>query len=258
MTPRTKDHRSANLRTQLTMVAISFLIGGCVTVTDSAETKVDPIAAAETRIELGLAYIQRGQFSRAKQDFEKALEFAPNYYRSQLSMAHYYEVVGEYKMAESRYRAALKVAPNNGNVYHNYGTYLCKQEQFERADRYFLKAISQPNYYQIAQSYENAGLCALKSNKKDKARYYFNKSVEHAPLLPKATLQLAALEIQNKEYHQARLRLMKFHKKYGYQTPSLRLLINLEQETGNEVMVEKYRHLLFDKTTEQAIKTIKL
>lgn len=244
MTPRTKDHRSAILQTQLTMVAISFLIGGCVTVTDSAETKVDPIAAAETRIELGLAYIQRGQFSRAKQDFEKALEFAPSYYRSQLSMAHYYEVVGEHKMAESRYRAALKVAPNNGHVYHNYGTYLCKQGEYEKANQYFLDAVTRPNYYQIAESYENAGLCALKNKQFKSAQRYFEKSLEHDPLRPNATIQLSALEIRNGDYQLARLRLMQFHQKYGYQSPSLAVLHQLEVQAGNKAMADKYQKLL--------------
>lgn len=97
-------------------------------------------------------------------------------------------------MAESRYRAALKVAPNNGHVYHNYGTYLCKQGEYEKANQYFLDAVTRPNYYQIAESYENAGLCALKNKQFKNAQRYFEKSLEHehCALTPQFNCQLGS------------------------------------------------------------------
>lgn len=187
------------------MLSIFMVVftSGCVTVSEDTKISAAPIDAAETRIELGLAYMKRDQYSRAKRDFEKALEFAPRYYRSHLSIAYYFEAVGEFDHAQDAYRTALKVAPTNGQVYHNYGTFLCKRGDYGLAETMLLSAVEQPNYYQIAESYENAGLCALKSEQPEVAKSYFERSLEHSPNRPNSTIQLAALEVKDGEYHQA-------------------------------------------------------
>ncbi|GAL27655.1 hypothetical protein JCM19239_3259 [Vibrio variabilis] len=37
---------------------------------------------------------------------------------------------------------------------------------------------------------------------------------------------------------------MQFHQKYGYQSPSLAILHQLEVQTGNKAMADKYQKLL--------------
>ncbi|GAL35084.1 type IV pilus (Tfp) assembly protein PilF [Vibrio maritimus] len=234
------------LRLAMQSTLLILFTSGCVTVGEEPKVSAAPVDAADTRIELGLAYMKREQYSRAKQDFEKALEFAPKYYRAHLSMAYYFEAVGEFKHASDAYRTALKVAPNSGEVYHHYGTFLCKRSEYEQAEALLVAATQQPNYYQIAESYENAGLCALKAGQPNTAKAYFIKSLEHSPLRPNSTIQLAALEVKDGEYQQARMRLMKFHQRYGYQTPSLSILSELELKEGNTSMAEKYQRLLTD------------
>ncbi len=232
----------------LAMLSMLFILftSGCVTVGEESKVSAAPIDAAETRIELGLAYMKREQYSRAKQDFEKALEFAPKYYRTHLSMAYYFEAVGQFQQANDTYQTALKVAPSNGEVYHNYGTFLCKRGEYDQAETMLVAATQQPNYYQIAESYENAGLCALKAERPTEARTFFEKSLEHDPYRPNATIQLAAIEVNAGDYNKARARLLKFHHRFGYQKPSLTVLRNLEQKVGNMAMVEKYQALLDD------------
>jgi type IV pilus assembly protein PilF len=227
----------------LSMLIILFT-SGCVTVGEESKVSAAPIDAADTRIELGLAYMKREQYSRAKQDFEKALEFAPRYYRSHLSMAYYFEAVGQFQQARDTYQTALKVAPSNGEVYHNYGTFLCKRGKYDLAETMLIAATEQPNYYQIAESYENAGLCALKAERPTEARTFFEKSLEHDPYRPNATIQLAAIEVNVGNYNKARARLLKFHHRFGYQKPSLTVLRNLEQKVGNVALAEKYQSLL--------------
>ncbi|GMQ46837.1 type IV pilus biogenesis/stability protein PilW [Vibrio sp. 10N] len=229
----------------LSAFIISFT-SGCVTVGEESKMSAAPIDAAETRIELGLAYMKRKQYSRAKQDFEKALEFAPKYHRSHLSMAYYYEAVGEFEHASDAYQTALKVSPNNGEVYHNYGTFLCKRSEYDQAEAMLVAATEQPNYYQIAESYENAGLCALKAERPTEARTFFEKALEHDPYRPNATIQLAAIEVNAGDYNKARARLLKFHHRFGYQEPSLSVLRNLERKVGNVALAEKYQALLDD------------
>ncbi|HHX8509559.1 type IV pilus biogenesis/stability protein PilW [Vibrio sp. 1-2 (7-a)] len=223
-----------------------FALVGCVTVKEdgSPVVKADPVAMAESRIALGLGYLEGGNMIRAHDNLQQALTHAPQYYRAQLSMAHYYETVGEDAKAEQMYKRSLRQHTKNGNVLNNYGTFLCKRGDFEKADQMFNRAIEQPYYYLIPASYENAAFCALKSQDKDKAKYYFARAIDHDPHRPKSILQLAKLEIDNGNYTEARIRLMRFNQMYGVKKPSLQLMIQLERAAGNEALEKKYQKQL--------------
>ncbi|EGQ9713414.1 type IV pilus biogenesis/stability protein PilW [Vibrio alginolyticus] len=223
-----------------------FALVGCVTVKEdgSPVVKADPVAMAESRIALGLGYLDGGNMIRAHDNLQQALNHAPQYYRAQLSMAHYYETVGEDIKAEQMYKRSLHQHTKNGNVLNNYGTFLCKRGDFEKADQMFNRAIEQPYYYLIPASYENAAFCALKSQDKDKARYYFTRAIDHDPHRPKSILQLAKIEIDSGDYTEARIRLMRFNQMYGVKKPSLQLMIQLERAAGNEALEKKYQKQL--------------
>ncbi|EGQ9572348.1 type IV pilus biogenesis/stability protein PilW [Vibrio alginolyticus] len=223
-----------------------FALVGCVMVKEdgSPVVKADPVAMAESRIALGLGYLDGGNMIRAHDNLQQALNHAPQYYRAQLSMAHYYETVGEDIKAEQMYKRSLRQHTKNGNVLNNYGTFLCKRGDFEKADQMFNRAIEQPYYYLIPASYENAAFCALKSQDKDKARYYFTRAIDHDPHRPKSILQLAKIEIDSGDYTEARIRLMRFNQMYGVKKPSLQLMIQLERAAGNEALEKKYQKQL--------------
>ncbi|EGQ8476085.1 type IV pilus biogenesis/stability protein PilW [Vibrio cholerae] len=227
-------------------LGLIIALAGCVTVTETAgnATQSDPTEMAEARIALGLGYLENGSMIKARENLEKALQHAPDYYRSQLSMAHYYEAVGENDSARKMYRTALSEHPKNGNVLNNFGTFLCKQGEYDTADQYFRRAVEQPYYYLISASYENAGLCALKAGKTDNAREYFKRAIDHDPNRLLSILQLTRMEIEAGDYTPARLRLMDLNQRYGYQKSSLKLLIELEKRAGNSALEQKYQTLL--------------
>lgn len=199
---------------------------------------------SEARIELGIGYMQKGDMRKARENLEQALIHSPNYYRAQLSIAHYYEQVGETQSAESFYKKALKRHPNNGDVLNNYGTFLCKQGEFALADKYFNHAIQQQNYYLTSTSYENAALCAMKVQQTEQAISYFKRALDFEPDRVRSALTLAELEIRVGSLEDARLRLVRFHHKFGLHKPSLKLLIELEQKAGNPNVAEEYKRKL--------------
>lgn len=227
-------------------VGVILALSGCVTVTETSDiaAQSDPTEMAEARIALGLGYLENGSMIKARENLEKALQHAPHYYRSQLSMAHYFEMVGENDSARKMYQSTLNQHPQNGNVLNNFGTFLCKQGEYDTADQYFRRAVEQPYYYLISASYENAGLCALKAGKNDNAREYFKRAVDHDPNRLLSILQLTKMEIDAGDYTQARLRLMALNQRYGYQKASLKLLVELEKRAGNSALEQKYQTLL--------------
>ncbi len=229
-------------------LAIMLFIGlsGCVTVTQNATsgTETDNLSKAESRIALGLGYLENGNMLKARINLEQALDYAPHYYRAMLSIAHYYDKVGEDEKAYQAYDDALRRHHTNGHVLNNYGAFLCKMGNYRQADEYFNRAMKDEQYFLVANSYENAGLCALKNLQLSEAKRYFKSAVEHDPQRVHSLLQLAKLEINADELTQARVRLLKFHNDFGYQTSSLKLLIELENKAGNLILESKYRSLL--------------
>ncbi|NOI82481.1 type IV pilus biogenesis/stability protein PilW [Vibrio tubiashii] len=227
---------------RLIILVSTLILTGCMTSTQIKNT--DAQQRSEARIELGIGYMQKGDMRKARENLEQALIHSPNYYRAQLSIAHYYEQVGETQSAESFYKKALKRHPNNGDVLNNYGTFLCKQGEFTLADKYFNQAIQQQNYYLTSTSYENAALCAMKAQQTDQAISYFKRALDFEPDRVRSALTLAELEIRVGSLEKARLRLVRFHHKFGLHKPSLKLLIQLEQKAGNPNVAEEYKRKL--------------
>lgn len=227
------------------IVLLLTLLSGCVTVTSEQNAgEFDNIEAAEARISLGLGYMEAGDRQKARENLELAVQYAPDYYRSQISIAYYYQQVGENELAESSYKKALRSSPNNGNVLNNYGVFLCKHARYDEAQQAFSKAIKQPYYYLVSASYENAAMCSLSSGDNATAKQYFERSIAHDPSRARSILQLAKLKIDDMELNEARVMLLKFHKMHGYQPASLGLLIELEAEANNRHLVSRYGDVL--------------
>ncbi|MEZ8709585.1 type IV pilus biogenesis/stability protein PilW, partial [Vibrio alginolyticus] len=118
------------------------------------------------------------------------------------------------------------------------------QGEYEQADKYFNRAIDQPYYYLVSASYENAAFCAFKAGEVEQAKYYFSRAIDHDPNRARSVLQLSKIEVSEAEYNDARLRLFKFHQRYGYQIPSLQILVELEKKAGNRALQQKYQSKL--------------
>lgn len=231
-------------RTFVSFVLIG-LLAGCVTVQDKKNSvKFDNIQIADSRIALGLAYLKNGQWGKARQNLETAVQVAPKYHSSLISFAYYLQEVGENEQAELQYKTALRYSPNNGDLLNNYGVFLCRQDRFDEAQRAFANAIVQPRFYMLSGSYENAALCALKAGEKDEAKIWFKKAVAHEPNRPLATLWLASMEVANNQLNDARLRLFYLHKQYGYRPNTLLTMIELESKAKRPIELEKYASLL--------------
>jgi len=57
---------------------VLMLLSGCISQSSqSFGQNFDQIKAAKTRVSLGLTYLKNGNFSQAKFNLDKALEFAP-------------------------------------------------------------------------------------------------------------------------------------------------------------------------------------
>jgi type IV pilus assembly protein PilF len=232
------------VRTRLIGLFSLGLLAGCVTVTDSPTPVFNAQEASDARIALGLNYIKNEQYQAAHENLIQAIKFTPNSHKAQNALAYYYQRVKAFDLAESMYQKALRDSPYNGDVKNNYGVFLCGQDRYDDGLAQFEIAVNLPNYYLIAASYENAALCSLKQGDTEQALTYFTKALDHQPYRSVSLLKRAELALAKKDFVVARQDALKYQRRYGYQSHSLSLLVDIEKQAGRLSQSIKYAALL--------------
>jgi len=168
----------------LVVISLSIvLLCGCVSSTDANRVGDDfnREEAAKTRMSLGLTYLKNNNYTQAKKNLDKALEFYPHSGDVHYALAYYYQLVGDNERAESAYKTAISLSPNSGDIMNSYGAFQCQNGRYAEAKRYFLKAIDSKQYANAAETYENLALCAQSQGNLDDAIAYLEDAVKHQP-----------------------------------------------------------------------------
>lgn len=150
----------------LTACSVALWLVACTNQT--AQVDFNRSEAVKARINLALAYLEQSDFPKAKENIDKALEHDAKDYLPHSVLAYYYQQTGDSQKAEETYQQALELSKTQSknnqvrpDVLNNYGTFLCKQKQFDKAYQQFETALtSQEAYYNQADTLENIALCA--------------------------------------------------------------------------------------------------
>jgi type IV pilus assembly protein PilF len=201
--------------------------------------------AADTNVQLGLAYLQSGDVERAKQKLLLAEQQAPASMESQGAMGYFLESTGNFSQAAAYYRRAVVVNPKSGAAQNNYGTFLCRRGHYKEADQHFLLALQDPNYLNTAQVYENAGLCAMQIPDINRAMDYFSQAITQDPKRSLPWLELGRISYQQKNYLQAQQYLSRYMQLTKDPAPNaLWLGAVLARALGDEVGAGRYALML--------------
>ncbi len=235
--------------TLFTAVCMSVL-SGCVTQSFEnnepiVKTQANRDEMAATRISLGLGYLGMGDMAQAKLNLEKAKRFSPKLVQLHTAFAHYYETVGENKLAIESFEQALSIKADSADTLNNYGVFLCRQGDIAAAEVQFLKAIAVPSYLLVAQSYENLASCYLQGNDFQKAEMYLNKAIFHSPNRTATLLQMVRLQYAMANYKEAKSFLQKFERNtQRFTADSLALAYKLYRKLGQRRTASNYANML--------------
>jgi type IV pilus assembly protein PilF len=240
------------------LVAIVFcaLLSGCVTEPRdpafAGAAGINSDAAAKNRVSLGLTYLSNGNFSQAKANLDKALNFAPKSADAHFAMAYYYQQVDELALTEEYYLKALKLAPENPNIINSYGAFLCEQGRYEKAKSYFLRAVTSKSYVSVAETYENLAICAVDQGKTDEAIGFFELALNHQPTRGKSLFFLAQLQTEQGNYGEAKKSLWKYDRVSRVSPESLWLSYEIAQGLGDTKAALGYGELMKSMFPEHA------
>ncbi|MBR04128.1 MAG: type IV pilus biogenesis/stability protein PilW [Alteromonas sp.] len=238
----------AGLRASLKIGFLSAIIftSGCVSNSQSGlyGGNFDHEEAAKTRMSLGLTYLQNNNYTQAKKNLDKALEFNPRSADVQFAMAYYYQLVGDNLRAEEYYETAIDLAPNNGDIANSYGAFKCQNGEYEKAKAYFFDAINNRLYANAAQTYENLALCAQSQGKLDEAIGYFQDALKHQPARGKSLFLLSELYTVSEQWELAESTLRKYERVAKVTPDSLWLAYEIAKGKGDLETAKGYGEMM--------------
>ncbi|MBL4631643.1 MAG: type IV pilus biogenesis/stability protein PilW [Paraglaciecola sp.] len=247
----------------LKIISIVFimlmLLSGCVSQSSqNSGQNFDRIKAAKTRVSLGLTYLKNGNFSKAKFNLDKALEFAPRSADANFAMAYYYQRVDEVELAENAYQFAMRLEPKNANIANSYGAFLCQNGDYEKAKKYFLKAVNTRSYASSAETYENLALCSRSQGRPEDAIQYLRSAVNHQPGRATGLFLLSRSLIEAQQWQEARVFLRRYEKTSRINPQSLWMSMQIEQGIGNASAAKGYADMLLKIYPNDPVTTLML
>ncbi|MCZ2134838.1 MAG: type IV pilus biogenesis/stability protein PilW [Burkholderiales bacterium] len=171
----------------------------------SQSAEEDPLRyRARLHTELGANYFQRGQMSVALEELREATRLDPKYGMAHSILGLVYGDLGEPLRAEAAFRQAIAVAPAEGDIRNNYGSFLCRQNRAAEGLDQFDAALQLPLYQTPQVALENAGSCALGASLIRRAENYFARLVQMQPLYSRGYQGLAAIALKTSRFDEAR------------------------------------------------------
>lgn len=200
--------------------------------------------AAELNMQLGVNYLQRGDYATALAKLEKAIEQDPSLASGHNTIAIIYQRLSEFDKAEYHFKRAVSLEPRYSEAQNNYGAYLCSQGRYEESVTHFLAAIANPLYRSTGQAYENAGVCANRIPDSVQAEQYLRKALQINPRLGKSLLVMAEISYQRGNYLTSRGYIERYRNAARWTPQALLQAIKTEQKMGDQNAVASYSNLL--------------
>jgi type IV pilus assembly protein PilF len=164
------------------------------------QQEATPEYRAQLHTELGAGYYERGQMDVALEELDKAVKLNANNARTYNIYGLVYGMLGENTKAEQNFQRALQLAPQDSEIRQNWGWYLCMRGRPKESIPEFEAAVRNPLYKTPEIALINAGRCSAAYGDVRTAESYYRRALQAAPNNPTATYGLALLA-----YKEARL-----------------------------------------------------
>jgi len=185
--------------------------------------KADLQEAAKYNVELGIAYMERGELAVAKEKLERAVKESPRDPEVHSALALLEERLGNLAETDRQYHEALRLAPNDPDIANNYAVYLCRTHRVDEGVKQLLATARNPLYSTPEAAYTNAAVCLRGEHRYGEAKRALESALALRPGFGEAVFQLADLEMQQGEFTAARARIDHYVEVFTA-TPDLLLL----------------------------------
>ncbi|HEX2199425.1 MAG TPA: type IV pilus biogenesis/stability protein PilW [Burkholderiales bacterium] len=235
------------------LAALAALLAGCASGGPEAPS-VDsgPIIAevgdarnrARAHTELAAAYYGRGNMAVALEELRIATAADASYAPAHGMFGLVYMDLRQNQLAEQSFARALKLAPNDADINHNYGWFLCQTRRDPDAIKYFMQAIRNPLYATPWRSYSAAGVCALRNDNVKEAEELLQRALRLEPDEPTSLLHLGQIRYRQGRMDEARKLVARHNKLVAPSAESLWLALRIERRLGQRVAEQSFANQL--------------
>jgi type IV pilus assembly protein PilF len=229
------------------------LLAGCNTPGDvgpGADPQVDPgtIAGevgdprnrAKVHTELAALYYGRGNMAVALEELRTAAAADATYATTYSMFGLVYMELREQPLAQQNFERALRLSPNDPDINHNYGRFLCQTGRENESIKYFLQAVRNPLYPAPWRSYAAAGICSMRKDNLKDAEQFFLRALQQEPDEASSLLQLGQIRYRQGSLEDARKLVSRFNKIGDPTAESLWLGLRIERKLGERVAENAY------------------
>lgn len=197
------------------------------------QQEVSPQDRAKIHTDLGAGYYERRQMDVALEELGEAVKLDPNNAKAYNIYGLVYAMLGENAKAEQSFQRALQLAPQDSDIRHNWGWYLCTHGRAREAIPEFEQAVHNPLYKTPDIALINAGRCSASIGNNADAEMYFQRALAVSPNNPNAAYGLAMVAFRSSRLDEAR-RWMKFVMQQNNPAPeALYLGMCVERKLGD-------------------------
>ena len=204
----------------------------------------DPRNRARVHTDLAAGYYERGSMGIALEELRQATAADASYAPAHGLYGLVYMELRENGQAQDSFERALRIAPNDPDINHNYGWFLCQTGREKESVRYFMQAVKNPLYAVPWRSYSAAGLCTLRLNNAKEAEDYFQRALKLDPDEPAALLKLGEIRYRQGSNEEARKLVARHNKLVSPTAESLWLALRIERHLGQRVAEQSYANQL--------------
>ncbi|MBS0319451.1 MAG: type IV pilus biogenesis/stability protein PilW [Proteobacteria bacterium] len=163
-----------------------------------------PRRRAELHTDLAMGYYERLQMNVALQELAIAEKDDPTYPRIYSSYGLVYTMLGDAAKAQANFQKALSMAPNDSEIRHDWGAFLCTHGRPQESIAEFDFAVADPLYKSPEVALTNAGKCSEMIGNSGAAEAYFKRALSLKPSDASAAYNLALLKYKQGYYDEAR------------------------------------------------------
>jgi type IV pilus assembly protein PilF len=204
----------------------------------------DPRNRAKLHTELASLYYGNGNLGVALEELRSATSADSSYAPAHGMYGLVYMQLRENDRAEASFERALRLSPNDADINHNYGWFLCQTGREPSSIKYFLHAIRNPLYPTPWRSYSAAGFCKLKVNDLKDAEAFFERALKLEPEEPGALLHLGQIRYRQGNMDEARKLVARHNKLVTPSAESLWLALRIERRLGERVAEQAFANQL--------------
>jgi len=232
------------------LVLVAALLAACASTPESGMTQSRREKASRINTQLAMAYLQKGELERARDKVNKAINQNPDYADAHMVSGVLHERLEDPDKAREEYERAMELEPKDPTLLNNYGRFLCEHGEYDKAIDHFQKAAANRLYKKPELALSNAGICAERQNKPERAEHFFLAALDHNSRFSSALFHMAERRFNQKQYLSARGFYQRYLAVADQTAKSLWLGVRIEHALGNEDAVASYSLLLRDKYPE--------